>query len=60
MRTDNLIYELENHLKDGRMVEKIAPDRPMYDLRRMASTIKILGRQLTSEEVKSFMVLSKQ
>lgn len=57
MRANNSIYEFENHLTDGRMVEKIAPDRPMYDLRRMASKIKTLGRPLTSEEAKAFMVL---
>lgn len=59
MKANSSIYTFENYLEDGRLVEKIAPDRPMYDLRRMTSTIKTLGRPLTSKEVKSFMVLSK-
>ena len=59
MRANNSIYEFENHLKDGRMVEKSVLNKSMYDLRKMASMIKMLGRPLTNEEAEEFVGFAK-
>lgn len=49
------IYEVENQLKDGRMVEK-SGKRIMYDIRKMSETVKKLGRPLANDEIKKYMV----
>ena len=41
------------------MVEKSVLNKSMYDLRKMASMIKMLGRPLTNEEAEEFVVFSK-
>ena len=54
MKNDN-IYNFENHLSDGRMVEKPAV-RVMYDIRKMSEYIKELGRPLTEVEANQFII----
>lgn len=49
------IYEFENYLKDGRMVEPIR-ERIMYDIRGMSREVDRLGRALTIEEAKKYIV----
>ena len=54
MKNDN-IYNFENHLSDGRMVEKPVV-RVMYDIRKMSEYIKELGRPLTEVEANQFII----
>lgn len=54
MKNEN-IYNFENHLSDGRMVEKPA-SRAMYDIRKMAEQIKKIGRPLTELEAQQFII----
>lgn len=54
MKNDN-IYNFENHLSDGRMVEKSVV-RVMYDIRKMSEYIKELGRPLTEVEANQFII----
>lgn len=56
MKANSSIYTFENHLEDGRLVEKIPSNKPVYDLRKMSRMIKELGRPLTSEEVEQFVI----
>ena len=53
------IYNFENHLADGRMVEKSSA-RIMYDIRRMSEYIKEIGRPLTEKESLSFIVCESE
>lgn len=55
MMKGNSIYELENYLTDGKMVEK-STTRIMYDVRKMSEYIKKIGRPLTNAESKQFIV----
>jgi len=49
------IYNFENHLADGRIVEKSATGI-MYDIRKMSEYIKEIGRPLTEMESRRFIV----
>lgn len=55
MMKNNSIYELENYLADGKMVEK-PTTKIMYDVRRMSEHIKKIGRPLTNAESEQFIV----
>lgn len=54
MKNDN-IYSFENHLSDGRMVEKPVA-KVMYDIRKMSEHIKEMGRPLTELEAQQFII----
>lgn len=54
MKNDD-IYNFENHLSDGRMVEKPAAG-VIYDIRKMSEYIKEMGRPLTELEAQQFII----
>lgn len=56
---NNNIYKFEDHLTDGRMVEKSAA-RIMYDIRKMSEYIKEIGRPLTEKESQRFIVCKSE
>lgn len=55
MGNEEKIYDLENYLQDGRLTEM--PDgKKRYDVRRMAERTRVLGRPLTGEEAKRYLI----
>ena len=54
--TINSIYELDAILVDGRMTETPDPKDPRYNVRGIDREMKRLGRKLTEEELKNYII----
>ena len=50
------IYGLDSILVDGRMTETPDPKDPRYNVRGIDREIKRLGRELTEEELKNYII----
>ena len=50
------IYEFEDYISESILTEKSIYHDYMYDLRRMSDFVSQIGRPLTDEEIKQFVV----
>lgn len=56
MKKELSIYELDDCISESILTEKVIHCDSMYDIRRMSEYIHQVGRPLTNEEARQFIV----